>query len=147
MDIQVKSFDELTKNELYALLRLRSDVFIVEQDCPYPDVDGKDLKAFHVLGWDEDTLVAYSRCFKPGDYFEEAAIGRVVVRENYRRLGYGHEITKASIKAVKTRIKAERVKISAQTYLVIFYESHGFKTIGEKYMEDGIPHIAMIKSL
>lgn len=147
MDIQVKSFDELTKNELYVLLRLRSDVFIVEQDCPYPDVDGKDLKALHVLGWDEDTLVAYARCFKPGDYFEEAAIGRLIVRENYRRLGYGHEITKASIKAVKTRIKAERVKISAQTYLVIFYESHGFKTIGEKYMEDGIPHIAMIKSL
>jgi len=88
--------------------------------------------------------VAYARCFQAGDYFDEASIGRVLVRENYRKMGYGHAITKASIEAIKTNYKADKIKISAQVYLVIFYESHGFKTIGDRYMEDGIPHIAMM---
>ncbi len=147
MEIEVKIFEELSGKELYELLQLRSEVFVVEQDCVYQDIDGKDKRALHILGYEEGKLVAYARCFKPGDYFEEAAIGRVVVRENYRKLGYGHEITKASIKAIKDIIKADKIKISAQTYLVIFYESHGFKTIGDRYLEDGIPHIAMLKAL
>lgn len=146
MDITVKTFDQLTSNELYSLLKLRSEVFVVEQDCVYQDLDGKDEKALHVLGLEEGKLVAYARCFQPGDYFEEAAIGRVLVRENYRKLGYGHEITKVSIKAIKTKYKADKIKISAQTYLVIFYESHGFKTTGDRYLEDGIPHIAMVRA-
>lgn len=146
MDITVKTFDQLTSNELYTLLRLRSEVFVVEQDCVYQDLDGKDERALHVLGLEEGKLVAYARCFQAGDYFDEAAIGRVLVRENYRKLGYGHEITKASIKAIKTKYKADKIKISAQTYLVIFYESHGFKTTGDRYLEDGIPHIAMLRA-
>ncbi|MBT0607125.1 GNAT family N-acetyltransferase [Aequorivita echinoideorum] len=145
MEIEIKTFEELTKNDLYKMLQLRSEVFVVEQDCVYQDVDGKDVKAIHILGWEDDILVAYARCFHPGDYFEDASIGRVLVRENYRKLGYGHEITKASIQAIKTKVKADKIKISAQTYLVIFYESHGFKTVGDRYMEDGIPHIAMIR--
>lgn len=146
MEIEVKKFEELNTKELYELLRLRSEIFVVEQDCVYQDIDGKDERALHILGREDGILVAYTRCFKAGDYFDEAAIGRILVHENYRKLGYGHEITKASIEAIKTYYKADTIKISAQTYLVIFYESHGFKTIGDRYMEDGIPHMAMIKS-
>ena len=146
MEIEVKSFDELSTKELYDLLQLRSEVFVVEQDCVYLDIDGKDQRALHILGREDGKLVAYARCFQAGDYFDEAAIGRVLVRENYRRLGYGHQITKASIKAIKTKFKADTIKISAQTYLVIFYESHGFKTTGDRYLEDGIPHITMIRA-
>ncbi|CAM3340400.1 GNAT family N-acetyltransferase [Aequorivita lipolytica] len=146
MEIEVKNFEELSSKELYKALQLRSEVFVVEQDCVYQDIDGKDERALHVMGWENDILVAYTRCFQAGDYFDEASIGRILVRENYRKLGYGHEITKASIEAVKTKYKADTIKISAQIYLVIFYESHGFKTFGDRYLEDGIPHIAMVRA-
>lgn len=146
MEIEIKTFEELTTSQLYNILQLRSEVFVVEQDCVYQDIDGKDERALHILGWEDGILVAYTRCFQAGDYFDEASFGRVLVRENYRKLGYGHEITKASIKAIKTKYKADKIKISAQIYLVIFYESHGFKTIGDRYLEDGIPHIAMLRA-
>lgn len=145
MEIKVKNFEELSTKELYDVLQLRSEVFVVEQDCVYQDIDGKDERALHIMGWEDGNLVAYARCFQAGDYFDEASIGRVLVRENYRKMGYGHAITKASIEAIKTNYKADKIKISAQVYLVIFYESHGFKTIGDRYMEDGIPHIAMLR--
>lgn len=146
MEIEIKTFEELTSKQLYEVLQLRCEVFVVEQDCVYQDVDGKDERALHVLGYEEGLLVAYARCFQSGDYFDEASIGRVLVRENYRKMGYGHEITKAAINAIKTKYKADKIKISAQTYLVIFYESHGFKTTGDRYLEDGIPHIAMVRA-
>ena len=146
MVIEVKNFGELSTNELYDVLQLRSEVFVVEQDCVYQDIDGKDDRALHIMGWEDGNLVAYARCFEAGDYFDEASIGRILVRENYRKLGYGHVITKASIEAIKTNFKADKIKISAQVYLVIFYESHGFKTYGDRYLEDGIPHIAMIRA-
>ena len=146
MEIEVKNFEELNTKELYALLQMRSEIFVVEQDCVYQDIDGKDERALHIMGWEDGILVAYSRCFQAGDYFDEASIGRVLVRENYRKLGYGHEITKASIQAIKANYKADKIKISAQVYLVIFYESHGFKSIGDRYLEDGIPHIAMLRA-
>lgn len=146
MEIEVKSFAELSTKYLYEILKLRSEVFVVEQDCVYLDVDGKDERALHILGWEDGNLIAYARCFQAGDYFQEAAIGRILVRENYRKLGYGHQITKASIEAIQTKYKADKIKISAQIYLVIFYESHGFKTKGDRYMEDGIPHIAMLRA-
>jgi len=146
MKIEIKIFDELTPEELYGILHLRSEVFVVEQDCVYQDIDNKDQRALHVLGIEDDILVAYARCFEPGVYFDEASIGRILVRENYRKMGYGHEVTKAAINAVKSKFKANKIKISAQTYLVIFYESHGFKTKGDRYLEDGIPHIAMIRA-
>jgi ElaA protein len=145
MEIKVKNFGELSTKELYDVLQLRSEVFVVEQDCVYQDIDGKDERALHIMGLEDGNLVAYARCFQAGDYFDEASIGRVLVRENYRKMGYGHVITKASIEAIKTNYKADKIKISAQVYLVIFYESHGFKTIGDRYMEDGIPHIAMLR--
>ncbi len=146
MDVVVKNFEELSTKELYELLQLRSEVFVVEQDCVYLDVDGKDERALHIMGWEDDMLVAYARCFKAGDYFDKASIGRVLVRDNYRKLNYGHKITDAAIQAIKSKYEANTIKISAQVYLVMFYESHGFKTIGDRYMEDGIPHIAMVRA-
>ncbi|MCB0400343.1 MAG: GNAT family N-acetyltransferase [Winogradskyella sp.] len=145
LDIQTKTFDQLNTKELYDLLQLRSEVFVVEQDCVYQDIDGKDQKAFHVLGYKEDKLVAYTRIFKSGDYFEEASIGRVVVKENQRKYRYGYDITNASIEAIKNHFKTSEIRISAQTYLKRFYNNLGFKEVGEEYLEDGIPHINMIK--
>lgn len=141
----IKSFSELTTTELYAILQLRSEVFVVEQDCVYQDIDYKDQKSFHILGYKNDKLIAYTRIFKPGDYFKQASIGRVVVQINERKFGYGHVIMKHSIKAIKEYFKENTIKISAQTYLKNFYESHGFIQKGEEYLEDNIPHIAMFK--
>jgi ElaA protein len=109
MEILVRKFNELSLKELYMILQLRSEVFVVEQNCVYQDIDGKDEKALHILGIINGELVAYTRCFKPGDYFEQASIGRVIVKENYRKFGYGHEIMKASVKEIEgTGIKLLR---------------------------------------
>ncbi|MGS2762662.1 GNAT family N-acetyltransferase [Sinomicrobium sp. M5D2P9] len=145
LSISVKYFNELTLQELYDILQLRSEVFVVEQDCVYQDIDGKDGKALHVIGKKEGRIVAYTRLFPGGTYFEEASIGRVVVSKSERQYGYGHDIIKASIEAVKNHFGENKIKISAQEYLVRFYEKHGFVKIGEGYLEDGIPHIAMVR--
>ena len=145
MTIQVKSFQELSTTELYDLLQLRSEVFVVEQDCVYQDVDGKDNKAFHVLGYHNQQLVAYTRIFKPGDYFKEASIGRVVVSEKSRGSGAGYEIMKASIQFVNDNLAQTDIRISAQTYLKTFYNNLGFIKVGEEYLEDGIPHVNMLR--
>ncbi|HKJ49690.1 MAG TPA: GNAT family N-acetyltransferase [Christiangramia sp.] len=145
LNIEVKKFSDLTLTELYDILQLRSEVFVVEQDCVYQDIDGKDAEAIHIIGFKNDNVVAYTRCFEPGYYFEEAAIGRVVVKDSERKYGYGHEIMKASDKAIRDHFNTSNIKLSAQQYLIKFYESHGYKTTGEGYLEDGIPHIAMIK--
>ena len=146
LDISIKTFNELSLDELYYLLRLRSEVFVVEQDCVYQDVDGKDHKALHIIGKKENTIIAYTRIFKPGDYFKEASIGRVVVSEKARHLKYGNQLMEASIKAVEEAFHTKEIKLSAQKYLEKFYTNLGFKTIGEPYLEDGIPHIAMVKN-
>lgn len=146
IDITVKDYQQLSKKELYDLLQLRSEVFVVEQDCVYQDIDGKDEKALHVLGYRGDQLVAYTRIFKPGDYFKEASIGRVVVRENARQYKYGYDIMNASIQAIKEYYNECEIRISAQTYLKRFYNNLNFKEVGKEYLEDGIPHINMIKS-
>ena len=145
ISIIVKLFNELSTLELYSILQLRSQVFVVEQDCVYQDIDGKDQNALHVLGYKDNKLVAYSRVFKPGEYFKQASIGRVVVREKARKHNYGYEIMNASIKAVEENFNEFTIKVSAQTYLKQFYNNLGFKQVGEEYLEDGIPHIAMIK--
>lgn len=148
LTVTVKPFGAFSINELYDVLQLRSEVFVVEQDCVYQDIDGKDRKALHVIGRDKhEKVVAYTRIFNAGDYFEKASIGRVVVSANARAFGYGHEIIKASIAAISEKYQTKDIKISAQTYLRKFYTSHGFSQIGEEYLEDGIPHIAMIKNV
>ena len=143
--ITIKKFSELTTNELYEILQLRSEVFVVEQDCVYQDIDFKDQKALHVIGIKKNKIVAYTRVFKSGDYFEKPSIGRVVVTEKERINKYGFQIMKASIKAIDTFFNEKEIKISAQKYLKKFYESLDFEMIGEEYLEDGIPHIGMIK--
>ncbi|KAF9659217.1 MULTISPECIES: GNAT family N-acetyltransferase [Tenacibaculum] len=146
MNFIVKRFQELTTSELYELLQLRSEVFVVEQDCVYQDIDGKDQKALHVIGVKEGKIVTYTRLFNSGEYFDTPSIGRVVVKETERKYGYGHDLIKASIKAIVDNYNETTITISAQTYLQKFYESHGFKQIGEGYLEDGIPHIRMVRN-
>jgi len=145
LQIQVKKFNELTIHQLYELLQLRSQVFVVEQDCVYQDIDSKDQKSLHILGLKNDKIIAYTRIFKPGDYFNEASIGRVVVAENERKFKYGHQIMKASIAAIAAHFNTATIIISAQTYLKKFYNNLGFNQIGDGYLEDGIPHIKMLK--
>jgi ElaA protein len=145
LDIRTKSFSELNTKELYMILQLRSEVFVVEQQCIYQDIDNKDEKALHVLGFKDNRIVAYTRIFKPGAYFDQPSIGRVAVSENERSNGFGYQIMKASIQEIEKRFKRTEIKISAQTYLKDFYNNLNFYQVGNGYMEDGIPHIAMIK--
>lgn len=144
IQIKVKAFKELNTKELYDILRLRCQVFVVEQDCLYEDVDGKDEKALHVIGTKKGNIVAYARIFKSGDYFEEAAIGRVAVKKSERKFGYGKEIMNASIAAVRDYFNESAIRVSAQLYLERFYHSFGFEQVAEGYLEDGIPHIGMV---
>jgi ElaA protein len=146
LTIKTKYFNELTTKELYNLLQLRSEVFVVEQDCAYQDIDGEDKKALHVLGYKNENLIAYTRVFEAGDYFKEASIGRVVVAKNERQYKYGYKIMKASIEAVEDNFKENKIIISAQTYLKKFYNNLGFIETGKEYLEDGIPHKKMIKN-
>ncbi len=140
------SYKDLTVDELYNILQLRSEIFVVEQNCIYQDIDFKDQKAVHILGYDDNKLVAYSRVFKPGDYLKEASIGRVLVKQGARKHGFGHDLIKESIATILEDFKTTTIHISAQTYLEKFYNFHGFIKNGEGYLEDGIPHMKMIKS-
>ena len=136
---EVKEWAELSTSEVENIFSLRSEVFVVEQDCVYQDIDGKDQKAKHVLGKKENDIVAYARIFKPGDYFKEASFGRAVVKKTERGKGIGDELVKNCLEI----ITEEEIKISAQSYLKGFYGKHGFKSEGNEYLEDGIPHTAM----
>jgi ElaA protein len=146
MEIKVKVYQDLAIDELYAMMALRAAVFVVEQNCVYQDLDYKDQKALHVMGWINGKLVAYTRLFGPGDYFDQASIGRVIVSMDQRGHNYGHQIMSASINAITQHYKTDRIDISAQTYLEQFYTAHGFLPSGEEYLEDGIPHIKMMKT-
>lgn len=143
---EVKSFDQLSLNQLYRILELRSEIFVVEQRCVYQDIDNQDHEALHIIGYLGEEIIAYARCFKPGIYFEEAAIGRVLIQQDYRKLGYGHQLMEASISAVYAHYQTRKIRISAQQYLMKFYRQHGFIVSGEGYLEDGIPHISMVKT-
>lgn len=145
MKVEIKMFHELEVQELYDILQLRSEVFVLEQDCVYQDLDGKDKLALHVIGYKNDDVVAYTRVFKAGDYFKQASIGRVVVRKSERQFGFGVQIMQASIDTIYENFGHTPIHISAQKYLSKFYTALGFKKVGEDYLEDGIPHIAMIK--
>ncbi|WP_010523336.1 GNAT family N-acetyltransferase [Aquimarina agarivorans] len=145
LDITIKSFETLTKAELYAILRIRSEVFVVEQLIAYQDLDQKDQKAMHIIGRIDSEIVAYTRIFKPNDYFKYASIGRVLVAKKYRRFNYGRDIVKASISAIEAQYGETTIKISAQLYLKRFYTELGFESYGDVYLEDEIPHTAMLK--
>ncbi len=140
---KIKSFEDLSVNELYDFLRVRSEIFVVEQNCVYLDLDGKDKVAMHLLGEYEGKIVAYSRLFKPGIFFENASIGRVVVDANYRNRKWGHDLMREAISGIKKHFGESKITIGAQLYLKKFYESHGFVQTSEMYLEDDIPHIEM----
>ncbi|SNC59463.1 ElaA protein [Hymenobacter gelipurpurascens] len=142
-----KPFHALTLTELYALLQLRSEVFVVEQTCAFQDIDGQDQVAYHLLGHSEEgELVAYTRLFGAGISYPEASIGRVVVSPKARRFGLGRELLRQSIAAVGTLFGEQPIQIGAQLYLQDFYESFDFQQVGEGYLEDGIPHIHMVRA-
>ena len=145
-EFKIKRFNELSLPELYQVLQLRSEVFVVEQNCVYQDVDGKDEKAEHLLIYIDETLVGYSRVFNKNTYFKEASFGRAVVKKTQRGKGIGHIIVEKSLEQLKLN-KQSPIKISAQSYLKEFYSSHGFVAKGDEYMEDGIPHTAMFLDL
>ena len=140
---KIKRFETLSTIELYKTLQLRSKVFVVEQNCVYQDVDGKDEKALHLIGESEGNLVAYARLFKSGDYFETASIGRVVIDPDYRDKKWGHQLMQHAIVGIHSYFGEQKITISAQLYLQRFYESHGFIKTSEMYLEDNLPHIEM----
>ena len=138
-----KSFDELSNDELYAALHLRQEVFVVEQDCPYLDVDNSDQNAFHLLCYEGNKLIAYLRAFKPGVKYDGSSMGRIVTEINSRGLGLGKEITKEGVKFLKKEYPNHEIVISAQHRLKHFYIDLGFIPRGEVYLEDDIDHIQM----
>ena len=142
MRLEVKAWNQLSRKEINDIFSLRSEVFVIEQECIYQDVDGKDEKADHVLLFVNNELVGYTRVFNEKIYFKEASFGRAVVKKNFRGEGYGNLLVKKSLEHLKTN-KQSPIKISAQSHLKEFYSSHGFVVKGEEYMEDGIPHTAM----
>lgn len=139
-----KSFNELSNIELYQLLQLRAEVFVVEQNCPYLDLDDKDQKSLHVLGYYNNKLVACSRLVPAGiSYEKEASIGRVVTHASVRKFGFGKALIEFSINETKSYFNTNEIVISAQSYLTRFYSNLGFIAEGETYLEDNIPHIKM----
>ena len=145
MELRCLSFTELSSEEHYELLALRQAVFVVEQNCPYLDADGNDQQALHCLGHQQGKLVAYTRLLPQGLAYEHyAAIGRVVTSPDVRGEGAGKEIMRYSIQQVQKRFPGQAIKISAQSHLNNFYDQLGFIATGEEYLEDGIPHQAMI---
>ena len=142
-----KKFQELSLAELYDIMMLRQEVFVVEQNCPYLDADGNDPISWHLMGCNADKkLIAYARLIPRGITYEKyPSFGRVVSSPAVRRTGIGRALTKEIINQMEELFPGEDVKISAQSYLEKFYQSFGFEIIGEGYLEDGIPHYPMLR--
>ncbi|MFC0469379.1 GNAT family N-acetyltransferase [Halalkalibacter kiskunsagensis] len=147
MNWTVKSFKQLSTEELYEIIRLRIEVFVVEQQCPYQELDEKDQQAFHLLGKENGELKAYSRLFESGVVAEDASIGRVIVKESARGKGYGQVLLSHSIEYLEKRGEEKSILIHAQQYLERFYQSFGFDPISEVYLLDGIDHLDMRRRL
>ena len=141
-----QTFEQLSKEDLYLILMERVNVFVVEQTCPYPEIDHRDQEAIHLIAKENGTIVAYCRIFQNGIVYKEASIGRVLVTQAGRKKGYGKMLL---IKALEklNELGETSVKIQAQAYLKSFYESFGFKVVSDVYDEDGIPHLDMIKTV
>jgi ElaA protein len=138
-------FSALSTLELYELLQLRSEVFVLEQACAFQDLDGADTEAMHLLGERDGRLAAYARCFAAGVKFAEASIGRVVTHASARGGGIGHVLMKEAIERLQAHWGPQAIRIGAQARLEKFYNQHGFVQNGEPYIEDGIPHIEMLR--
>tara|TARA_B110000003_G_scaffold198277_1_gene196969 strand:+ start:793 stop:1236 length:444 start_codon:yes stop_codon:yes gene_type:complete len=144
LKITVFKYQDLGPDRLYEILKLRSEVFVVEQKCAYQDLDNKDEKALHLVGEKNNKIIAYTRIFKKGAFFKNSSIGRVLVKKKYRNKDYGRKIMTSSIEKLKKDPKEEIIEISAQKYLLKFYSELGFEKVGEEYLEDNIPHVKMI---
>ena len=142
MEIVVKKFEELSVEELYEILRLRAEVFVVEQNCAYQDLDKIDKEAYHVYLQEEGKIVAYLRVIDKDKRLDEVSIGRVISLK--RRQGLGTALMKAGIEVAKEKFGAKVIKIGAQLYAKPFYEGCGFRQVSGEYLEDGIPHIYMV---
>lgn len=148
MNIVIKQFSELSTEEIYGILKLRSEVFVVEQNCVYQDLDGKDEYAIHLFYKKESEIIAYTRIFKKGDYYKEnPSIGRVVVKKKERGKELGKRIMRESILYIKNNYNNKSIELSAQKYLDKFYRELDFYAEGEDYLEDGIPHQRMFYNL
>ena len=144
LSIYFKTYNELTKHELFDIYFLRQEVFIVEQDCVYQDIDNKDQHSHHLMAFDKEILVAYLRIVHPGISYDEPSIGRVLTKITYRRRGISKNIMQFAIQKVKDVYNHSNIRISAQEYLIPFYSSLNFVPFGEVYLEDDIPHIEML---
>lgn len=141
-----KSFDDLNLNELYTLMVLRQEVFVVEQNCPYLDADDKDQNSYHVLGYDNKTLVAYARIVKPGISYSEWAVGRVIVKMSHRNKKLGYDLMQQCHHFLhQLKGSMPPIRLSAQSHLEKFYKNCGYTLTGKAYLEDGIPHIEMLR--
>ncbi|MEO8908887.1 MAG: GNAT family N-acetyltransferase [Gemmatimonadaceae bacterium] len=142
-------FSDLSVDDLYAVVRLREAVFVVEQNCPYPDADGRDPRAWHLLGWQasggERMLSAYARVFEPGVRYTEASIGRVVTAQAVRGTGLGRTLMAEALRRVEALVPGEKIKLAAQRRLEEFYAGFGFATVSAPYEEDGIIHVDMVR--
>jgi ElaA protein len=145
LEWKIKPFEALTVHELYDILKLRSEIFVVEQNCVYLDLDGKDKLALHLFGEFDGEIVAHARLFKAGISFDNASIGRVTVAANYRDRKWGHDLMREAIAGILSHFGESKITIGAQLYLKKFYESQGFVQTSEMYLEDDIPHIEMQK--
>lgn len=144
MDISTKHYSELTLDEFHDIIALRISVFVVEQDCPYQELDGLDKDAYHLCITNKNKIMATCRILKAGIAYPEVAIGRVVSDPQHRHLKLGHELMKAAKNFVFEKFGNVNIKLGAQTHLTKFYNSHGFVSTGKEYLEDGIPHTEMI---
>lgn len=144
MSWNLKRFDELTNMELYNILKERTSVFVVEQNCPYPEVDGKDPQSYHLFKEEYGEIIAYLRVLPAGVSYQEASIGRVFVKKEYRGQGLAEELLRRGLEYINHELRELTVKIQAQEYLRKFYGSFGFQAITETYLEDNIPHIDML---
>ena len=142
METVIKSFNDLSLDELYEILRARAEVFVVEQNCAYQDLDEVDKEAYHVYLRENGKIVAYLRVIDKGKRLDEVSLGRVITLK--RRCGYGTKVMKIGIDVAKEKFGAKKIKIGAQAWAKPFYEQVGFRQISGEYMEDGIPHIYMI---
>ena len=145
---KIKAFNELSIHELYEIFRLRLEVFCVEQNAAYQDADGKDLTAYHICGYNEQKeLIAYARILPPGVAFNEVSIGRVVSSPKARGTGAGRALFTNALQFAIQKFGNVPVRISAQSYLIKFYSGFGFKTVGEEYLEDSLPHTEMFREV
>jgi len=147
MQYIMKKFAELTNTELYKLLQLRQEVFIIEQACIYPDIDGKDENAYHLLVFDKDQIVGCLRVLEKGVSFQEIAIGRVIASKSHRGQGIANKMMQQALDFIGQELQEKRVRISAQSVAIPFYRGVGFEVVNEEYLEDDIPHVDMLWEL